>query len=719
MAMDGAALKQLQATCSSLKEEMTALYEQRGGRNSDEARLKQRRWRVLLLLSAMKSGLRDTFLEADSRRTRVQEQKDVAEAHQLQLQNLLYEKDHLLRKIRRCRGFSTKEMDKIEFADGPLPIKVDPDVHRQHLDQLTQELHARKRLQTELKELKLKIAKVEDATETKQAFLNALPDHLAGIEAATTGLQKYMGEPVTAQRNRHQAAGTELPTPLYALYCELEAYQTASGEAGKQLQLEIVDSIGVKHTGAYRKRGFPAALERQEHTPAKRLKAPSRSPSASVNTATPPQSRAPSRSPSIKRGTDTSAEPENGEIVATHTAEKLLELRPHEETKEETEVKEQDESTDATTPVQNLWKPYAKALQLTVSVSAPLDTDKSGNATKTVSGSFTVMFQYFPVAKMVTAEVVKTVPGSLNHGIQRTILMNLFPGDDGLTVPQLVVNYAFQEDVEQSEVEFPANATCRPYYWAQWICGLDPMKRPDSSDTTEKPRRPEPSVRNVMNQLVKRFVSTVVLKKQLDQLTKSRPEDEGLSFVHPLARHLFPHEVKSHLEEWKEIPTPAQDMFHLFRESAAPSTRPRARFHLETTGCRYFRVGFKNGQAKVSAIVEISPEYPVRAPRFLFQPRSTTSSKAMDKDQLPVYENQLKEVEVEVNAYYDELIPKGSEHFLLLHQFRKIEMCFDVLCNAAADGDADVSLCFGRERRGKDRRQAMVMDTAAKELRHR
>ena len=79
----------------------------------------------------------------------------------------------------------------------------------------------------------------------------------------------------------------------------------------------------------------------------------------------------------------------------------------------------------------------------------------------------------------------------------------------------------------------------------------------------------------------------------------------------------------------------------------------------------------------------------------------------------------LQEIEIEVNAYYDELIPKGSEHFLLLHQLRKIELCFDVLCNAVATGDADLSLCFGRERRGKGRRQAMVMDTAAKELRHR
>ncbi|KAE8892546.1 hypothetical protein PF003_g23320 [Phytophthora fragariae] len=53
-----------------------------------------------------------------------------------------------------------------------------------------------------------------------------------------------MGEPVTAQRNRHHAAGVELPTPLYPLYCELDADQTSSGEAGKQLTVEIVDAVG-------------------------------------------------------------------------------------------------------------------------------------------------------------------------------------------------------------------------------------------------------------------------------------------------------------------------------------------------------------------------------------------------------------------------------------------------------------------------------------------
>ncbi|CAH0475153.1 unnamed protein product [Peronospora belbahrii] len=744
--MKGAELKQFQTTCQALRDEITTLYEERNVQPVDEMLLKQRRWRVLLLLSAMKAGLRDTFVVADVRRTRVQEKKNVAESHQLQLQNLLYEKDHLLREIRRCQGFSTKELDKIEFEDGHLPIQVDPKSHRAHLEQLTKELGTRKSLQLELKELKLKIIKVKNATETKQAFLDALPDHLTSIEAATTGLQTYMGEPVSSQRNQHQIAGVELASPLYALYCELEAYQTASGDAGKQLKLEVVDSMGTKHTGVFRKRGFPLALDRQDYSTVgiKKLKASSGLPSASVGGAT-TSPRAPSRSPSMKRAVDDDQEPESGEIVvAAHTAEKLLELHPHaspsedEETNEETlgpqhSHQDQNECLGGTSSsALNLWKPHAKALQLTLSVQIPLDADKSGHSVKNVSGSFTVLFQYLPMAKIVTAEVVKTVPASYNQvNQQRNILMNLFPGDDGLSVPQLAVNYIFQDESEERvEVEFPVNATCRPYYWAQWVCGLNPVKRPDPSQMDNNAvkekfcRRPEPSVRNVMAQLVKRFVATMVLKNHLDLLAKSTSalnpsSNDDSGFVHPLARHLFLHEVKTHLEEWNAIPAPPQDVFQYLKEDAALSMRPRAQFHLSTTGCQYFRACFKNGQTKVSAIVEISPEYPVRAPRFLFQPRSSTSSKAMDKSQISVYDNHLKEIEVEVNAYYDELIPKGSEHFLLLHQLRKIEQCFDVLCSSAVDGDVDLSLCFGRNRRGKDRRQAMVMDTVSKGLRHR
>ncbi|RHY93593.1 hypothetical protein DYB35_000006 [Aphanomyces astaci] len=100
--------------------------------------------KALCLLKDVKQSTRETFLDAEVYRRRVAEQKDLVEAHHLKLQNLLYEKDNLLREIKRCRGFPTKELDKIEFKDGVLPVLVDDDRHKRHLQRLDDELTDRK-----------------------------------------------------------------------------------------------------------------------------------------------------------------------------------------------------------------------------------------------------------------------------------------------------------------------------------------------------------------------------------------------------------------------------------------------------------------------------------------------------------------------------------------------------------------------------------------------
>lgn len=52
-----------------------------------------------------------------------------------------------------------------------------------------------------------------------------------------------------------------------------------------------------------------------------------------------------------------------------------------------------------------------------------------------------------------------------------------------------------------------------------------------------------------------------------------------------------------------------------------------------------------------------------------------------------------------------------------MHQLRKVQQCVDVLSAAAAGGE--MPRCFGRERRGKDRRPALVVDATTKAVRHR
>lgn len=528
------------------------------------------------------------------------------------------------------------------------------------------------RLQEELKKLKAKLTDGDSATQAKQTFLDGLRDQVTAIEQSTTGLQAYMGEPVSAQLRRQQAA-QQLTSPLYTLYCELEAYQTAS-DTSKQMLLEVVDAVGIAESSKkHVKRAFPPALvaagnstDEQESRPAsaskrQKVTAPSRSPSSGrSSSAVAAPAPVPSRSPSQSRSKHSEEQHDNAEAHATHTAEKLLALKPLEQSTDAAKtgvpsIAPLDKTTASVEPMDvhdeegaiveasslsktddllhNLWVPSTKALQLTLQVASP---DAGSDP---VSGSFTVLFQYLPAAKIVTVEITKSSPGGFAHD-HHNILMNLFPGDDGLSLPRVANNYELAaHDGQDSEVEFPASATCRPYAWAQWICGLYSLPR--ANGAAQAARRPEPSIRNVISQLTRRFVTALVVKKQVELLSKaSNSSDRSVVTVSSTARQLFPGEPKTRFIEWKEVPAPTSDPFEFFKTLHADD---EPSFHLPTTGCRYFNAMFRNGSTRVVALVEISPEYPVRAPRFLFQSRDTNATSHSTVDgQLPLHDSQLK-----------------------------------------------------------------------------
>lgn len=605
---------------------------------------------------------------------------------------------------------STKEMDKIEFEQGKLPFGVDAETHRQHLDQLTQELETRKRcvqylslqcpfaslslvsrlftlihffrMIAQLKQLKERTEQIDAATQKKQTFLDGLRNEVSSIEDATKALQLYMGEPVTAQLRRQQDASA-LPTPLYALFCELEAYVTAS-DRSETMALAVVDaapltSAAKTSSDSHLKRSFPSALltgasasDQDKATVAeastKRLRGPSRSPSVATIQPVADAARVPpSRSPSVLRS-PAAASPalETGEVVVTSTAEKLLALRPYDENQtSETRplrsptAQSNDHDMDVdegasddlgahTGDRHDLWTPSPKALVLTLTLG--IEGERiDGTA---AAATFALRFQYLPVAKIVTVELVKpakTASGASPVPVP-SVLMNLFPGDDGLLIPRLATNYAFM-DARGAETAFPHDAACRPYYWAQWICGLRAAKRPTDvagdADATDalSPHRPEPSVRSVMTQLIKRLVTSVHLTKQLDVLATAAPSAPSVVFVHSAVRAQFLSSSSSsgsgsrttHIESWRPIPAPTRDIFALFHDHASRSQRPDA-----TLGCRYFRVTFKHERAKLAAIVEVAPEYPIRAPRFLFQPKTVGVSGKSESGHVATYENQLK-----------------------------------------------------------------------------
>ena len=73
-------------------------------------------------------------------------------------------------------------------------------------------------------------------------------------------------------------------------------------------------------------------------------------------------------------------------------------------------------------------------------------------------------------------------------------------------------------------------------------------------------------------------------------------------------------------------------------------------------------------------MIEILSEYPryTRPSRFLLQSRIPSSSSSLTNQGIKEqYNPLLKDIEIEVNAYYNELIPNDSRDWLLSHQIRK------------------------------------------------
>lgn len=278
-----------------------------------------------------------------------------------------------------------------------------------------------------------------------------------------------------------------------------------------------------------------------------------------------------------------------------------------------------------------------------------------------------VHFCYFPDINVVGVETPQ-YPG---------ILTTLFPGDIGRVNPSLVNNYT------KESFDYPESHPARPFAWAQWICGIYNL-------SPGQQHRPEPSIRAVVNQMNNRFSAQIDLATQLKGLEKHSPSVQ----VHDNAKELFDQEISTKLESWTAIETPAKDIFSFTDENE------NDRYH-----CRYYTAIFKHDKARLQATVEISPEYPIRPPRFLFQPRTPGKE---------TYETSLKDIEIEVNSFYDELIPNQSQNWILSHQLRKVEQCFDIINTSGVQ-----TAVFGRSRRGKDRRRALAVPEGSTEVTHR
>lgn len=184
-----------------------------------------------VLLLELKRCNREVFVGLHESKKLVTAKKESLDAAFLGLQNLEYEKAHLLRQIERNQSIKTVEMDKIKLVSekeykkstGDTLKRHGNDRHAYQLSRLAHELSTRQSQHQAGEELEFKRVAISRQTAAKSQFISGLPRHLRQIEKSTEPLQKYIKMPTSLRRKKHERAKS-LPSPLYVLYCQFEGY---------------------------------------------------------------------------------------------------------------------------------------------------------------------------------------------------------------------------------------------------------------------------------------------------------------------------------------------------------------------------------------------------------------------------------------------------------------------------------------------------------------
>lgn len=171
------------------------------------------------------------------------------------LQNLLYEKAHLIREIQKCADYPTPEFDRIHFVGFDELIKATPELqnyvtknntknnnnnvsssstvtiqdftiseHTVNRYRLNHELQLRKQMEVQVEEQKQKLASLRQKLQEKRAILDSIPNYMKDYEKMITPLATKLGiDNITnsGTLSRYNRA-INLPRPLYTLYNHME-----------------------------------------------------------------------------------------------------------------------------------------------------------------------------------------------------------------------------------------------------------------------------------------------------------------------------------------------------------------------------------------------------------------------------------------------------------------------------------------------------------------
>lgn len=491
-------------------------------------------------------------LRARNGRDMLHKEKQKVDSNKLQLQNLLYEADHLKKEVQRCYQFKSQD-EEIELvpvdefyesapANISRPEKTKKDEHAQRLARLEWELEQRKELDSKFKELQSTKKQIGKQIVSKTDRLYSLKPQLEKLLEATRPLQDALNMKLE-EKWKVMEKVRFLPNPLYLLYANMCAY----AEAVDPLVVTMID-------------GDEEDVKRDNE------------PKEVEVSAEPVE--------------DTAHDSENDDNEADIDAEAAPKKRHH-HGRVSRVVTSTGQKSDS------LFKPHSMSIKTTIN-------------TKEKGTGITVTFQYLPILNIITVKVELInidVTGVAASDVLSadTILNCLYPNDTGYKSPNPRNKYQLEEHdfkIDDLTNLLTEKQLGRPYIWAQQACGLDFVNAASSSSGTSH-HLCESTVPQIVKQIRARLHARVRLYKQIASLEQGKLEAAN-KHEDKILR------ISGQLVQWTSIS---------FDEYAAIPAAAKFVDDTDTDSPDlFYRAIITRGSAKLECYVKVSVNFPEMTP---------------------------------------------------------------------------------------------------------
>uniref|UniRef100_A0A182R2R0 THO complex subunit 5 n=1 Tax=Anopheles funestus TaxID=62324 RepID=A0A182R2R0_ANOFN len=503
------------------------------------------------------------------------------DSNRLQLQNLLYEAEHLKREVQRCYMFKSQD-EEIElvpveefYQQAPesvsRPETTKTDEHARRIARLEWELQQRKELDAHLKELLTLKQAVEKDIIAKTARLDSLGPRLRDLLIATRPLQEALEMPVEKGWKIRKTVRL-LPQPLYLLYANVTAY----GEACDNF---LVTSIQGDEEEAKQMAAAINSYESETHCG--------------------------SDSGNNSRDRADSDNDENEHEV--HRGMKKRHHRGHIKTNLDEQRREK------------LLKPHPLSVTITIRAKdcpTELSTDH-------LSGpGLSLTFTYLPNMQVVTVNIALVDLHSSGVAAgdvlsTESVLNELFRGDKGEECPNPKIKYQLQDlsiEINQLARILKEKELGKPFLWAQKLCGLEHTSTvytsvrigPDAlgNEPLEVTDKLHETIPSIVRSVRARWEARLKLYKQIHDLeTKMIDTSINDERGHPIR-------ISSTVLQWSSISFEdyvSSGVAKLFLEDG-----------MATASDLYFRAIVIRGSAKLECYICVPCRFPDNSPLWSF-----------------------------------------------------------------------------------------------------